>query len=232
MQTSATDDLHLFPTNLGQSACNSLKVQPISALRLPNQARPAAKVPNRRNCLHYFRNSALSSKLAGKRCTFSVCCKISIDNTVWHIHSLSRLSQQHLCDPRRPTSKPGCAAHRTHLCLTVTCFSSSFWAARSWGSSAVPSGRVSAIRASAVTSHWPNSCMFSCRSRHVSRHRAMLLSVQRDRRQGVSGRLVIQVSRRRRTNNTDLRGEGQIRDGFQTVTSGPVSHYNTSMSYS
>ena len=35
--------LHLFPTNFGQSACNSVKVQPISTLRLPNHARPAAE---------------------------------------------------------------------------------------------------------------------------------------------------------------------------------------------
>ena len=50
-------DVHLFPTNFGQSACNSVKVQPISTLRLPNHARPAAELPNRRNCLHYFRNA-------------------------------------------------------------------------------------------------------------------------------------------------------------------------------
>ena len=49
--------VHLFPTNFGQSACNSVKVQPISTLRLPNHARPAAELPNRRNCLHYFRNA-------------------------------------------------------------------------------------------------------------------------------------------------------------------------------
>ena len=35
--------LHLFPTNFGQSACNSVKVQPISTLRLPNHARPARR---------------------------------------------------------------------------------------------------------------------------------------------------------------------------------------------
>ena len=61
-------DIHLFPTNFGQSACNSVKVQPISTLPLPNHARPAAELPNRRNCLHYFRN-ALSPKLAVKRCS-------------------------------------------------------------------------------------------------------------------------------------------------------------------
>ena len=49
--------IHLFPTNFGQSACNSVKVQPISTLRLPNHARPAAELSNRRNCLHYFRNA-------------------------------------------------------------------------------------------------------------------------------------------------------------------------------
>ena len=56
---------HLFPTNFGQSACNSVKVQPISTLRLPNHSRPAAELLNRRNCLHYFRNAC--TKLAGKR---------------------------------------------------------------------------------------------------------------------------------------------------------------------
>ena len=49
--------VHLFPTNFGQSACNSVKVKPISTLQLPNHARPAAEQPNRRNCLHYFRNA-------------------------------------------------------------------------------------------------------------------------------------------------------------------------------
>ena len=51
------EPIHLFPTNFGQSALNSVKVQPISTLRLPNHARPAAELPNRRNCLHYFRNA-------------------------------------------------------------------------------------------------------------------------------------------------------------------------------
>ena len=49
--------IHLFPTNFGQSTCNSVKLQPISTLRLPNHARTAAELPNRRNCLHYFRNA-------------------------------------------------------------------------------------------------------------------------------------------------------------------------------
>ena len=56
-QSSVQTYVHLFPTNFGQSACNSVKVQPISTLRLPNHARPAAELPNRRNCLHYFRNA-------------------------------------------------------------------------------------------------------------------------------------------------------------------------------
>ena len=49
--------IHLFPINFGQSACNSVKVQPIPTLRLPNHAQPAAELPNRRNCLHCFRNA-------------------------------------------------------------------------------------------------------------------------------------------------------------------------------
>ena len=49
--------VHLFPTIFGQYACNLVKVQRISTLRLPNHARPAAELPNRRNCLHYFRNA-------------------------------------------------------------------------------------------------------------------------------------------------------------------------------
>ena len=50
-----------FPTNFGHSACNSVKVQPISTLRLPNHARSAAELPKRLNCLHYFRNACTAS---------------------------------------------------------------------------------------------------------------------------------------------------------------------------
>ena len=39
-----------FPTNYGQSTSNSVKAQPLSTVRLPNHARTAAKMPNRRNC--------------------------------------------------------------------------------------------------------------------------------------------------------------------------------------
>ena len=63
--------VHLFPTNLGQSAYNSVKVQPISTLRLPNHARPAAELPNRRTAeiaCTISEMHALSPILAGKRC--------------------------------------------------------------------------------------------------------------------------------------------------------------------
>ena len=66
----STGAVHLFPTNYRQPAWNSVKVQPISTLRLPDHARPAAELPNRRNYLHYFRKSMylLPPKLVGKRC--------------------------------------------------------------------------------------------------------------------------------------------------------------------
>ena len=60
-------DIHLFPNNFGQSARNSVKVQPISTLRLPNHARPAAELPNRRNCLHYFRNACTVALIGRKK---------------------------------------------------------------------------------------------------------------------------------------------------------------------
>ena len=59
--------LHLFPTNYGQSACNSVNVQPISTLRLPNHARMAAELSNRRHCLHYFRNACTVAKIVRKK---------------------------------------------------------------------------------------------------------------------------------------------------------------------
>ena len=46
-----------FPTNYGQSAWNSVKVQSISTLQLANHARTAAEMLNRRNCLHYLRTA-------------------------------------------------------------------------------------------------------------------------------------------------------------------------------
>ena len=49
-------DIHLFPTNFGQSVWNSVKKQPISTVRPLNHARTAAEMPNRRNCLHFFPN--------------------------------------------------------------------------------------------------------------------------------------------------------------------------------
>ena len=61
--------MHLFPNNYGQSAWNSVNVQPISSVRPPNHAPTAAEMSNRRNCLHYFRNAntyLLPSKFAGK----------------------------------------------------------------------------------------------------------------------------------------------------------------------
>ena len=56
-----------FPTNFGQSARNSVKVQPISTLRLPKPDRP----PNCRTAevaCTFSEMHALSPKLAGKRC--------------------------------------------------------------------------------------------------------------------------------------------------------------------
>ena len=53
--------LPLFPTNYGQSAWNSVKVQPISKDRTPNHARTAAEMLNRRNCLHYFRTACTAA---------------------------------------------------------------------------------------------------------------------------------------------------------------------------
>ena len=53
--------IHLFPTNYGRSAYNSVKVQPISTVRKPNHARTAAEMPNGRNCLHYFRTACTAA---------------------------------------------------------------------------------------------------------------------------------------------------------------------------
>ena len=60
-----------FPTIFGQSACTSVKVQPISTLRLPNHARLSAELPNRRNYLRCF---YFSPKLTGKRCRYCSDC--------------------------------------------------------------------------------------------------------------------------------------------------------------
>ena len=48
---------------------NSVKVQPISTLRLPNHARTAAELPNRQNSYNIFKMHALPPKLAGERCS-------------------------------------------------------------------------------------------------------------------------------------------------------------------
>ena len=53
--------LHLLPTNYGQSAWNSVKVQPILTVLPPNHARTAAELPIRRNCLHYFRTACTAA---------------------------------------------------------------------------------------------------------------------------------------------------------------------------
>ena len=65
-----------FPTNYGQSAWNSVKVQPISTDRTPNHARKAAEKPNRRNYLHYFRTACTAAlNWPGKRCSYPVYCQ-------------------------------------------------------------------------------------------------------------------------------------------------------------
>ena len=67
---SSHQHIHPFPTNFGQTACNSVKVQPISTLQLPNHARPAAELCRTAEIACTISElHALSPKLAGKRCT-------------------------------------------------------------------------------------------------------------------------------------------------------------------
>ena len=61
------DSYTLVPTNYGQSAWNSVKAQPISTIRTPNHSRTAAELPNRRNCLHYFRTECTTAEIGRKK---------------------------------------------------------------------------------------------------------------------------------------------------------------------
>ena len=62
--TPWVSNLHHFPTNFGRSACNSVKVQPISTLRPPNHAQSAAESAAKPpklpalfpKCMHYRLN--------------------------------------------------------------------------------------------------------------------------------------------------------------------------------
>ena len=60
-------NLHLFPTNYGQSAWNSVKVQPISPVHLPNLARTAAEMRNAEIACTISELHALPPKVAGER---------------------------------------------------------------------------------------------------------------------------------------------------------------------